>query len=496
MSDASIDPGAIEEIARFLGARADQVIETHAARVFLVGPHAYKLKKPVDLGYLDFSTPAKRQAVIRRELALNKPGAPDVYMGVQMVTRERDGMLALGGQGSPLEAVLKMRRFDSSAVLSQRPETVKGGFAEHLGRTIARYHAAAEPTPDGGGAAALDFVIQSNAAHLRSLDALRGEDAEALIEATQGAFEMRAPLLDDRKAAGRPRRCHGDLHLGNIVVLDGQPTLFDCIEFNDVLSHIDPLYDLAFLIMDLCFRGQSEGAVRVLNGYLDQAARTSDDALAGMAALPLFLSVRAAVRAHVSAQMGDADKARAYLAAARAHLAPEAPSLAAIGGLSGAGKSTVARRLALKVGAAPGAVVLRSDEIRKRLWSVGPTDRLPPEAYAPGQSERVYGAMMLEAGALLAAGRAVVLDAVFLKEAEREACAALASQQEVGFAGAWLEASADVLRERVAARHGDASDADVAVLEQQLGLDAGKIAWLRLDAAVDPEVNAASIAAL
>lgn len=481
-----IDAGALDEIVYWLRARAEAVIETHAAWVFLVGPNAYKLKKAVNLGYLDFSTPEKREAAIRRELELNKPTAPDIYLSVTQVTREADGSKMLGGRGAKLEAVLKMRRFDPKAVLSNRPETVKGGFADHLGRTVARFHAGAEIAPDGGGSAMMRFVLESNASHVRRLDALKGEAAERLIARTDAALAAVEPLLERRRTDGFARRCHGDMHLGNIVVLDGQPVLFDCIEFNDALARIDVLYDLAFLLMDLTFQGQAAGAVRVLNGWLDQSAREGGDAVyEGLAALPLFLSVRACVRAHVSAQMGEADRGRAYLDAALNCLEPAPAALLAIGGVSGTGKSTVARAVAPTVGPAPGAVILRSDEIRKRLWNVGPTERLGPEAYAPEQSERIYGRMLEEAALALKAGRGVILDAVFLRPEERAAAEAVAAAVGVPFTGVWLEAPEGILAERIGARTGDASDADAAVMRRQLARGPGELDWNRVDASGD-----------
>jgi predicted kinase len=262
--------------------------------------------------------------------------------------------------------------------------------------------------------------------------------------------------------------------------------LFDCIEFDDRLSDIDVLYDLAFLLMDLEVRQQREGANRVLNGYLDEAARSFPEEMwEGIALLPLFLSMRAAVRAHVSARMKEPDVARGYAAAARRFIAPPGAALAAVGGLSGSGKTWFARVLAPLLGPAPGAVVLRSDEIRKRLWNVAPTVRLPPEAYSQDASARVYGQMMKEAEAVLRSGHAVVLDAVFLKEEERDRCATLAERCDVHFAGVWLEAPGEVLRKRIDARSGDASDANVAVLEEQLTRDPGPVAWRKLSATGD-----------
>jgi len=201
-----------------------------------------------------------------------------------------------------------------------------------------------------------------------------------------------------------------------------------------------------------------------------------------LAALPLMQSARASVRAHVTANQGELEAARAYLAAAARHLAPPPPTLTAIGGLSGTGKTTLARQIAPRLGGAPGAVILRSDEIRKRLAGVPPTERLPPEAYGPGTSARVYDEMMVIARRVLAAGRAVVLDAVFLRPEEREAAAQIGVDAGVPFQGAWLQGQAPMLAERLAARAGDASDAGPATLEDQLTRDPGRIDWAILDA--------------
>ncbi len=337
--------------------------------------------------------------------------------------------------------------------------------------------------PRAAGVGALGYTIASNANLLRGLAPRLGAQAvERLIAETDLALERLGPLLNERAGQGFARHCHGDLHLGNILVEDGKPILFDCIEFNDSLSDIDIQYDLAFLLMDLDFRRRRDAAGRVLNAYLDEAARVFGEGLwTGLAALPLMLSVRAAVRTHVWAYSNDDEAARAYLATALEHLAPKPVSLVATGGLSGSGKSTFARVCAPGLGAAPGAVVLRTDEIRKRLCGVPSLQRLPKEAYTAEMSDRVYDELFRDARLTLAAGRSVVVDAVFLKPEQRARAEALAQSVDVAFQGVWLEAPPEVLRARVAARVSDASDADVAVLESQLARDTGEIAWRRVD---------------
>lgn len=465
---------------------AERVIETHCARIFLAGDTAWKLKKPVDLGYLDFVTIEGRRWALERELAFNRVAAPDIYRRLRTVTREADGY-AFDGMGEVVEYALEMRRFDDSAVLDRMPEAVDGALAEQLGRTVARLHARAPATHRGGGSAALGYTIASNGGHLRAT----GLDVEPLIAATDAALATLSALLDDRAGEGFARRCHGDLHLGNILLEGGRPVLFDCIEFNDRLCEIDVLYDLAFLLMDLQFRGRPDAASRALSTYLDEAARRFPANLwEGLVALPLMQSVRAAVRCHVRFQAGDREGGQAYLDAALRHLSPPPPALYAVGGLSGSGKSTFARELAPRAGV---AVILRSDEVRKRLWGVAPTDRLPPGAYTADQSERVYGVMLQEAQACLLAGRSVVLDAVFLRAEERTAAQELAVHCGVAFRGVWLDAPPEVLRQRVSARTGDASDADAGVLAAQLTRDPGPLGWKVLDARGDFATLAATL---
>jgi predicted kinase len=299
--------------------------------------------------------------------------------------------------------------------------------------------------------------------------------------------------------AGKVRRCHGDLHLRNICLLDGKPVLFDCIEFSDEIASIDVLYDLAFLLMDLEYRNLQDLANQGYNRYLDL---TNEDA--GLATLPLFISLRAAVRAHVTATAANCvgaggelerkrDEARRYLDFARRVLKPQSPRLIAIGGLSGSGKSTIARALAPTFGTRPGARVLRSDVIRKRLWGVMPESRLPSAAYAPDVSRRVYDAILERAAAALRAGYCAIIDAVSLGKEERRSFAFLAEQARVPFSGIWLGAAPEIMVARLGARHDDASDASAEVLGQQLQRDPGPIDWPQVDVGGGREASLAAV---
>lgn len=320
--------GQEAEITAWLTAQAERSIDTACAHVFLADGVAWKLKRNVDLGYVDFSTREKRKWALDRELAFNKTAAPDIYRAVRSITREADGSLAWDGPGRPIEYALEMRRFDDGAVLANNPDAIDGEMAEQLGRTIAGFHARAPLRPEGG-VTALAWTINSNAHLLRDLKGkLEHERVERMVAMTHAEFERQKPLLEARTKGGFARRCHGDLHLANILVEDGKPVLFDCIEFNDLLSDLDVQYDLAFLLMDLDFRKRRDAGVRVMSAYLDSAARVLPTGLwEGLAALPLMLSVRAGVRAHVWAHGGDLAQSSAYVEAAIAHLTPARKSV-------------------------------------------------------------------------------------------------------------------------------------------------------------------------
>ena len=480
-------------------------ITTHAALISLVGERAYKMKRPVRYSFLDFSTSAKRRQALEAEFGLNRRTAPMLYHRLIPVTRTAEGGYALQGTGQPVEWLLEMQRFDQAALLDRIAERgeLDGATIDALAEGIADFHDHAEQRPDRGGYAAMRQVIDGNAEDLAGLakTVFAVTAVDDLNERTRDELERRRDLLEQRRKAGKVRRCHGDLHLGNIVLWGGRPVLFDCLEFDEALAAIDTFYDVAFTLMDLCHRGLRPLAQRLLNGYLDA---TWDDA--GVAMLPLFLSCRAVIRAKVqglAAEREDDAEARAreieaacaYLDLAAGFLAPAPPRLVAIGGVSGTGKSTLARRLAPALGSAPGAVLLRSDLVRKKLCGVRPTKRLAPEAYDQRVSRRVYDTLASRATEILAAGQAAIVDAVFLDPEERARIEQVAVEQGARFDGLWLTAPAGVLTRRLEARRGDASDATLAVLRDQLAADPGQIAWHAVDCAGAPERVAAAAAA-
>jgi predicted kinase len=308
-----------------------------------------------------------------------------------------------------------------------------------------------------------------------------------LTNRSRFAVDRVGELLDRRRDAGFVRHCHGDLHLRNIVLLDGQPTLFDAIEFNDEISSIDVLYDLAFLLMDLWRLGLHHHANVLWNAYLAEGGDVD-----GVPLMPLFLSCRAAIvakttatAAGLQAEAGRRQElrtlARDYLALAESLLEPPPPRLIAVGGLSGSGKSTLAMDLAPSIGAAPGAVVIRSDEIRKRLCGVPPLEQLGPEGYTDDVSRRVYATLMQHADTIVRGGSAVIADAVFARSGDRGAIEHVAAAAGIPFIGLWLEAPESVLLSRVERREADASDAGAGVVRQQLTQQVDAIGWHRLD---------------
>ena len=461
---------------RFAPARR---IDTHGAVVFLTGDRAYKLKRAVRFPYMDFGTVERRQAMCRAEIDINRRLAPEIYLGVEQVTTP----------SGKSDWLVVMRRFDEDGLLDRMAgrNALTPAIMAALGARIAAFHDGLPAVRDGFGRP--EDYRHSVAADVRQMleqgDRLDPAASRALADLMPAALEPHLGLVARRVEAGAIRRCHGDLHLRNIVLLDGKPVPFDAIEFSERIANIDILYDLAFSLMDLCERGLRPLANRLLNEWLwrvgELPSASHEEALA---LLPMFLSRRAAIRAFVDSQAasvgnGDTSRARDYQRLALTFLQPAPPTLTAVGGLSGSGKTTFALAEAPALGRSPGAVVVRSDVERKRLAGIAPEERLPAGSYTPESSAQVYEAMLARAERALRAGHSVILDAVHARPGERAAAEALGRRLGVPFNGIWLEVPKDVAMQRVAARRDDASDATPQVVGRQYDYELGAIGWQR-----------------
>jgi len=396
-------------------------IETHCSIVFLADALAYKLKRAIRYADLDYTTLAARRTACAAELVLNRRTAPDLYLGIRAIARAPDGHLAFDGPGQVLDHVVVMRRFAQENLFDHLAAraALTPGLMISLGEALAEFHRNAGITLAHGGAVSLRRVIAGNARerarHVPALERAMIDEVGAL---SCTALDRLAPLIERRRARGKVRRCHGDLRLANIVLDAGRPVLFDGIEFSDEIACIDVLYDLAFLLMDLLLHDRSDLASLVFNAYLDRLPETE-----GLAALPLFLSLRAATRCYGLA--GSAERnagtqeavrkradARRHLASAVAFLAPVPPRLIALGGeIPDGTRAFLAASLTGAVAPPPGA----------RLLHLGP---------APEPAWRA-------AKAILTAGCSVLLEGAFSAAAERVRAAGLARHCRVRFVGIW-----------------------------------------------------------
>ncbi len=474
-------------------------IETHISWVVLAGQQVFKFKKPLSLGFLDFGTLAQRREACVQELRINRRTAPQLYEAVVALLGPTQAprlvpLAELQPQDEVLEYGVQMQRFADGQLLA---EQLAAGHLQpsHLGtlaERVAQLHASAALAPphsDWGSAA---LVRQQAQANLDALAALPLPDAERrtlqVLQAwTQHEGERLQPLMAARKAAGQVRECHGDLHLGNLVLLADGPQLFDAIEFSEALRWIDPMADVAFLCMDLQAQGRPDLGWHFLNGWLEH---TGD--YAGLALLPWYLVYRALVRAMVAGlrwgQAGQDDGSfqdvQRYLALAGQLCQPRPRALWLAQGVSGSGKSYSSVPLV----AARGMVRLRADVERKRLFGLAPTAdsaaRVPQGIYNADATERTYAQLLSLARMVLEAGFAVLVDATFLAQHQRAPFMALAQAQQLPFAILAFDAPVSVLQERVQRRlrqGGDASEATLEVLAAQLArrepLDAQEQAW-------------------
>jgi len=470
LRDPSSYPHAVHDFA---------VIETHISWVFLAGDFAYKVKKPVDLGFCDFTTLERRHLFCEEELRLNARAAPQLYLAVVPITREGE-RLRIEGQGDPVEYAVKMRRFSQDMLLDRiaAAHRLSGPKVDQLARIVSRLHDTALPlepsSPYGSSADALELAL----ANFAAIEEAGVTETESVTLArlrtwTEEQFRKLKPVLDERQLDGSVRECHGDLHLGNIAIVDGKPLPFDCIEFNPRLRWIDAMSDAAFLAMDLDAHGLPGLASRFITSYVEE-----NGDYAGLRVLRFYRVYRAMVRAKIerlraqqSADPQAAARFAAYLDLARRTAIAHRPFLAIMSGVSGSGKSTVAMHMV----ETSQAVRIRSDVERKRLHGVHADERtqfgLHAGMYSRAESDLVYQAMEALATEALDAGYPVVVDAAFLERARRERFRSLAARRGVRFEIVSCEASEQTLRRRVIERWrsgADPSDARLDVLQDQL----------------------------
>jgi len=472
-------------------------IDTHGASVFLEGDRVLKIKRAIRFPYLDYSTLAKRKAACDEEIRINRQFAPQIYRRVVAITQGSNGALSIDGDGTPVEFAVEMNRFDERQTIDHLAEAGEPDrdLVEAIADAIAASHAVAPLAPAEPWIRSIPLFIEGNTRAFRTAGCFPQSCIDDLDAASRSAFLKLSELLGQRGRQGYVRRCHGDLHLANIVLIEHKPVLFDAIEFDQTIASVDVLYDLAFPMMDFIRYNRHAAANALLNGYLKT---TSSENLDALAALPLFMSLRAAIRANVLlARPGKTSRdqanvmqsAQAYFRLAQQLIHPAAPTLVAVGGLSGTGKSVLARALAPGVMPQPGAIVLRTDVMRKQQFGVLETDRLPESAYQPRMTEKIYDLLLQHVRRILLQGHSVVVDAVFARESERDAFHDAARRLNTGFVGLFLQADLATRQNRVGRREGDASDATPEIAGLQETYDIGQLDWAIIDASGTPELT-------
>ena len=473
----------------FGAANGGKRIDTHCSVVFLGSERALKVKRAIRLPFLDYSTLEKRRRACEEELSVNATNAPELYRRVVAITRGGDGGFEIDGAGIPVEWAVEMMRFDEEQTLDRIASvtTIDPSLATAMADAILQSHGRASRTDGRSWLASMAGIIERNTDKFHAVRGLDMAAVDRLDAASHDHVTRLQSLLSARAEQGFVRRCHGDLHLANIALVNGRPLLFDAIEFDPVIATTDILYDLAFTLMDMVHFGQAEAANALFNRYL---AGAPEQHLDGLGVLPLFMSMRAAIRAHVlftkseQAAGGEAEwnEAKRYFDLAGRLVAPGPPRLVAVGGLSGTGKSVLARELAGLIEPSPGAVIIRSDVVRKCLFGVSETTPLPEAAYQADTTARVYEILSATAQRVLSQGCSVVLDAAFLQETERAVLADLARRHGARFVGLFLTADLATRIARIERRRHDASDATREVAVKQQTYAVGAMDWHVVDA--------------
>ena len=473
-----------------------EIITTHCAKIYLIEEFAIKIKLAVNYSYINTLQLADRKALLIRELELNKPHLPNIYLEIAAIIIDSEGRLQFCFanertiEHKVVEWCLIMRRFPEETVLDNiaRKGMLSNNIAKQLGSSIAIYHNMSEVHNVDDGDKRIQEVLQELNLEFENLSShFSADDLSQFKDKGTREYECVEKLLSERGGNGYIRRCHGDLHLRNILLDKGKPVPFDALEFNERFATIDVLYDLAFLLMDLDHRELRVQQNIVLNEYM---LHNTADAVRGLKLLPLFMFCRAGIKAMTSAQSISVtptkkqriiEESQNYLQSALGYINQRKPVTIAIGGFSGSGKSTVAMELAHRVCDAPGALLIRSDSERKNEFQVSETANLGKSHYTAANSQRVYNRLFEKTSAAISANYPIIVDATFMQKEKRVEIEKTAKDYGSEFHGFWLMAPVSTLRSRIENRRNDASDADVSVLEKQLAFKKGFMDWYAID---------------
>ena len=460
MNDASSYPHSVERIRH---------VETHISHVFLTGEVAYKIKKPIRLPFLDFSTRTLRKKFCQRELELNSRFAPALYERVVSICQTKEG-LAFGDEGEAVEYAVRMKQFDDGDLFSERLASGNLTREQILAMTdqIISFQRSARVTPEYWSYDAVENVMLDNFQICRDScpTVLSHATLAATLDLCREGLKKNQQLIENRRLT-HVKELHGDLHLGNMCLFEGKPLMFDGIEFSEAYACCDEWADTAFFVMDLMFQRQEGWATTVINRVLEQT-----DDFGGLPLLNLYIAYRAMVRAKVNCLKltGEAGSREELTAHARGHLAlanrvltPQETPVIVVAGLSGSGKTTLARALTEPLG----ALHIRSDVVRKHLLGIPLLQQAGSEAYQSQTNRLTYAGLIERARCAAATGRPIILDAVFGNQETRDAARLFAEACGLPWIGLWCEVSPEVARARLRTRRGDASDADEEVFQKQ-----------------------------